>query len=88
MKALLLSFAFLAAGTILTSAQERRGEEMQKDQLRAAHTIPPSYSGRRASSRRPCDHKESAVVYRLSNLAGRVSTGEHRRQPCVPETSL
>jgi hypothetical protein len=44
---------------------------MQKDQLRAAHTIPPSYSGRRASSRCPCDHKESAVVYRLSNLAGR-----------------
>jgi hypothetical protein len=27
MKALLVSFAFLTAGTVLTSAQERRGEE-------------------------------------------------------------
>jgi predicted nucleotidyltransferase component of viral defense system len=65
-----------------------RARRMQKDQLQSAHTNPPSHSGRRASSRRPCDHKESAVVSRLSNLAGRVSTGEHRRQPCVSETSL
>ena len=36
-----------------------RARRMQKDQLRAAHTIPPSRIGRQASSRRPCCHKES-----------------------------
>ena len=70
---------------IVTAIRARR---MQKDQLRAAHTIPPSHSGRQASSRRPCCHKESAVASRLPNLAGRESTERHRRQLCVSETSL
>jgi hypothetical protein len=61
---------------------------MQTDQLRGAHTIPPTRSGRQASSRRPCFHKESAVASRLPNLAGRTSTGQHRRQLCVSETFL
>jgi hypothetical protein len=65
-----------------------RARRMQKDQLRAAHTIPPSRSGRQASSRRPCCHKESAVVSRLPNLVGRASTERHLRQPCVSATSL
>ena len=69
----------------VTAIHARR---MQKDQLRAGHTIPPSHSGRQASSRRPCCHKESAVASRLPNLAGRESTGRHRRQLCVSETSL
>ena len=65
-----------------------RARRMQKDQLRAAHTIPRSHSGRQASSRRPCCHKESAVASRLPNLAGWASTERHRRQLCVSETSL
>ena len=60
---------------------------MQKDQLRVAHTTRPNRSGRQASSRRPCCHKESAVVSRLSNSAGRESTERHRCQHCVSETS-
>src|SRR6516164_4123071 len=47
-----------------------RARRMLKDQLRAAHTTPPSHNGRQASSRRPCCHKESAVVSRLPDLAG------------------
>jgi hypothetical protein len=71
---------------VLRSAN--RARRMQKDQLRAAHTIPPSRSGRQASSRRPCCQKESAVVSRPPNLAGRESTERHRRELCVSETSL
>src|SRR6516162_6847086 len=52
----------------------------QKDQHQAGHTIPPSQSGRQASSRRPCCHKESAVASRLQNLAARESTERYRRQ--------
>ena len=61
---------------------------MQKDQHQAGHTIPPSHSGRRASSRRPCCRKESAVASRLSNLAGQESTDWHWRQLCGSEFSL
>jgi hypothetical protein len=39
-----------------------RARRMRKDQLPAAHTILPSHSGLQGSSRRPCCHKESAVV--------------------------
>jgi hypothetical protein len=65
-----------------------RARRMQKDQRRAARTIPPSHSGRQASSRHPCCHKESAVASRPPNLVGRASTERHRRQLCVSETSL
>src|SRR4051812_2772260 len=41
-----------------------RARRMQKDQFRVEHTIPPSRSGRQASSRRPCCRKESAVASR------------------------
>ena len=51
---------------------------MQKDQHQAGHTIPLSHSGRQASSRRPCCHKESAVTFRLPNLAVRESTVRYR----------
>ena len=61
---------------------------MQKDQLPAARTIPPSHSGRQASSRRPCCHKGSVVASRLPNLDGRQLAEWHRRQLCVSETSL
>ena len=61
---------FDVAGAIVevTANHARR---MWRDQLRAGHTIPPIHSGRQASSRRPCCHKESAVACRLRNLAGR-----------------
>src|SRR5215475_5471198 len=65
-----------------------RAHRMQKDQLRAAHTILPSHSGRQASSRCPCCHKESVVASRLPNLAARESTDWHRRQLSVSEFSL
>jgi hypothetical protein len=42
---------------------------MQKDQLRTGHTILPTDSGRQASERPPCCHKESAVAYLLPNFA-------------------
>jgi hypothetical protein len=64
-----------------------RARRMQKDQLLAEHTIPPSHSGRQASSRRPCCHKESAVASGQPNLSGRELTERHRRL-CVSETSL
>ena len=54
----------------------------------AARTIPTSHSGRQASSRRPCCHKESAVASRLPNLAEVELTGRHRRRLCVSGTSL
>src|SRR6516164_3480004 len=65
-----------------------RARRMLKDQLRAAHTTPPSHNGRQASSRRPCCHKESAVVSRPPDLAGRESTERYRRQLCVSENSF
>ena len=65
-----------------------RARRMQKDQLRVAHTILPSHSGRQASERHPCCHKESAVASRLPNLAGLELRERHRRQLCVSETSL
>ncbi len=65
-----------------------RVRRMQKDQLRAAHTIPPSRSERQASSRGPYCHKESAVVSQLPDLAGRESAERHWRRLCVSETSL
>ena len=37
-----------------------RALRMQKDQPRVGHTIHPSDSGRQASERPPCCHKESA----------------------------
>jgi hypothetical protein len=40
-----------------------RALRMQKDQLQAGHTIPPSHSGRQASERPPCCHKESLAAY-------------------------
>jgi hypothetical protein len=40
-----------------------RALRMQKDQLRVGHTIHPSDSGRRASERPPCCHKESVAAY-------------------------
>src|ERR1700677_2512906 len=46
---------------------------MQKDQLRAGHTIRLSYNGHRASERPPCCHKESAVAFCLSLQAGEPS---------------
>src|SRR5206468_1304303 len=55
-----------------------RARRMQKDQLRVAHTTPPSRSGRQASSRRPCCRKESAVASQLPNLAGRASAVSER----------
>jgi hypothetical protein len=64
-----------------------RARRMQKDQPRAAHTIPPSHTGRQASSRRPYCHKESAVASGEPNLSGRELTERHRRL-CVSETSL
>jgi len=60
----------------------------QKDRLQAARTIPPSHSGRQASSRHLCCHKESAVASRLPNLAGGEPAARHRRGLCVSETSL
>ena len=65
-----------------------RARRMQKDQLRAARTIPPSHSVRQASSRRPCCHKESAVASRLRDLAGREPVERQRRQLCVSKTSF
>ena len=64
-----------------------RACRMRKGQLQAANTIPPSHSGRQASSRRPCCHKESAVASGQPNLSGRELTEQHRRL-CVSETSL
>ena len=52
-----------------------RARRIQKDQLRAARTTPSSHSGRQASSRRSCCHKESAVASRLPNLPGREFDG-------------
>ena len=40
-----------------------RALRMQKDQLQVGHTIHPSDSGRQASERPPCCHKESAAAY-------------------------
>jgi hypothetical protein len=51
---------------VVTAIRARR---MQKDQLQAGHTIPPSHNGRQASERPPCCHKEFAVAYLLRNLA-------------------
>ena len=72
-------------GGVLREAS--RARRMQKDQHRVTRTIPPSRSGRQASSRRPYCRKEFAVPSRLSNLAGRESTERHQRQLCVSETS-
>jgi hypothetical protein len=60
---------------------------MQKDQLPAAHTILPSHSGRQASARRPCCRKESAVAFRLPNLAARKLMEQQQRQLCVSDAS-
>src|ERR1700739_462078 len=60
--------------------------QMQKDQLQAEHTTPPSHSGHRASARRPCCHKESAVVSQ-SNFLAREPSKRHRCQLFVFETS-
>src|SRR4029077_874632 len=54
-----------------------RALRMQKDQLQVGHTIHPSDSGRQASERPPCFHKESAAAYPLRNLAA--------REPVEPE---
>src|SRR5450759_4497171 len=59
---------------------------MQQDRLQAGHTIPPSRSGRQASERPPCCHKESAVAYLLPILAAWEPV-ERRRQLYVSETS-
>src|SRR5258706_11352707 len=40
-----------------------RALRMQKDQLQVGHTIHPSDSGRQASERSPCCHKESVAAY-------------------------
>src|SRR5208283_4665718 len=60
---------------------------MQKDRLQVGHTIHPSHSGRQASSRRPCCHKESAVASRLPNLAAPEPVERQQRKLCVSETS-
>src|SRR5580658_5327646 len=54
-----------------------RALRMRKDQLRVGHTIHPSDSGRQASERPPCCHKESAAAYPLRNLDA--------REPVEPE---
>ncbi len=54
-----------------------RALRMQKDQLQVGHTIHPSHSGRQASERPPCCHKESVAAYPLPNLAA--------REPVEPE---
>src|ERR1035437_1571791 len=59
---------------------------MQQDRLQAGHTILPSRSGRQASERPPCCHKESAVAYLLPILAAWEPV-ERRRQLYVSETS-
>src|SRR5439155_6838749 len=65
-----------------------RGRRTQQDQPQAGHTIPPSYSGLQASTRRPCCHKESVAAYLQPNLAGQNPVERHQRQLCVSETSL
>src|SRR6476659_6188292 len=60
---------------------------MQKDQLQVGHTIHPSDSGRRASERPPCCHKESAAAYPYPNLAAREPVERQQWQLCVSETS-
>jgi hypothetical protein len=40
-----------------------RALRMQKDQLQVGHTTHPSDSGRQASERPPCCHKESLAAY-------------------------
>jgi hypothetical protein len=59
---------------------------MQKDQLQAEHTTPPSHNGHRASERPPCCHKESARASCLSLLA-RGPSKRHRCQLFVFGTS-
>ena len=60
---------------------------MQKDRLQAGHTIRPSDSGRQASERFPCCHKESAVAYLRPHLAAREPAKRHQCQLFVSETS-
>ena len=59
---------------------------MQKDQLQVGHTIHPSDSGRQASERHPCCHKQSVAVDLQANLTAQQSV-ERQRQLCVSETS-
>src|SRR6266853_3967589 len=59
----------------------------QKDQLHAAHTIPPSHSGHQASERHPCCHKGYGAAFLLWNLPERASMQRHWCQLCVSETS-
>ena len=61
------SYQYTQRATPGATAIRARG--IRKDRCRVGHTIPPSHSGRQASSRRPCCHKESAMASRLSNLA-------------------
>ena len=49
--------------------------QMQKDQLQAVHTTPPSHNGHRASARPPCCHREpqwrpNRVFWRGSHRSG------------------
>ena len=68
-----------------------RALRMQKDQLQVGHTIHPSDSGRQASERPPCCHKESVAAYLKPNLAAREpmerDVERQQRQLCVSETS-
>jgi hypothetical protein len=70
--------------SVVTATPARR---KQKDQLRAGHTIPLSHSGRQASERLPCCHKESAVASPSRSLAGWRPMERPRLQLCVSETS-
>jgi hypothetical protein len=58
-----------------------------KDQLQVGHTIHPSDSGRQASERPPCCHKESGGAYLLPILAVREPVEPQGRQLYVSETS-
>src|SRR5580704_8561573 len=81
----------LTEGGHLPCATAIRALRMQKDQLRVGHTIHPSDSGRQASERRPCCHKESVATYLEPNLAVpepmKWDVERQQRQLCVSETS-
>jgi hypothetical protein len=60
---------------------------MQKDQCPKGRTIRPSRSGRQASERPPCCHKESVAAYQQLNLAAWKPVKRQQRKLCVSETS-
>ena len=47
-----------------------RAPRMQKDQLRARHTILPSHSGRQASERHPYCHRKFVAAVSYASIEG------------------